>query len=81
MQNNTILQNIQAHVPGLAQLLTISDVCGLLRKSRGGLYRLMDTDPAFPRPLKDGEARSARAFFVASEIASWQQNKLQARAA
>lgn len=81
MHNSTTLREIPTHVPGLAQLLTVSDVCGLLRKSRGGLYRLMNADPTFPRPLKDGEARTARAFFVATEIAGWQQCKLQARAA
>lgn len=81
MHTDTTLQEIPTHVPGLDQWLTINDVCGLLRKSRPGLYRLMNSDPTFPRRLKDGEARTARAFFVATEIASWQQCKLQARVA
>lgn len=41
----------------------------------------MDSDPVFPKPIKDGEARSARAFFVASEIATYQEAKLSGRAA
>lgn len=76
MQN---LQDIQRQASGLAQLLTFSEVCNLLRKSRSGVYKLIASDPTFPRSIKDGEARSARAFFVASEIAAWQQAKLAAR--
>jgi len=81
MQNNTTVHEIQSHISGLAQLLTVNDVCGLLRKSRGSIYRLINTDPTFPRPLKDGEARTSRTYFVATELARWQQCKLQARAA
>ncbi|MCY1295660.1 hypothetical protein D9M70_450110 [compost metagenome] len=62
------------------QWLSFNEVCGLMRKSRSGLYKLMASDPAFPKPVKDGEARSARAFFVASEIASYQEAKLAGRA-
>ncbi|RRW47249.1 AlpA family phage regulatory protein [Pseudomonas luteola] len=75
----TTLQDIQRQAAQLSQLLTFTEVCGLLRKSRSGVYKLMASDPSFPRTVKDGEARSARAFFVASEIAAWQQSKLAAR--
>ncbi len=77
----TTLQDLQNQASRLAQLLTFSDVCSLLRKSRSGVYKLMASDPTFPRSIKDGDARSARAFFVASEIAAWQQSKLDARGA
>jgi len=50
----------QAH--GLAQLLTLDEVCDALRKSRSGFYKLMAADPSFPAPIKDGQARSARVF-------------------
>lgn len=75
----TTLQDLQNQASRLAQLLTFSDVCSLLRKSRSGVYKLMASDPTFPRSIKDGDARSARAFFVASEVAAWQQSKLDAR--
>ena len=65
----------------LEQLLSFNEVCSLMRKSRSGLYKLMDSDPAFPKPIKDGEARSARAFFAASEIAIYLEAKLAGRAA
>lgn len=77
----TTLQDLQNQASRLAQLLTFSDVCSLLRKSRSGVYKLMASDHTFPRSIKDGDARSARAFFVASEIAAWQQSKLDARGA
>lgn len=72
-------QDLQRQVSSLSQLLTFSEVCSLMRKSRSGLYKLMGNDPSFPKPVKDGEARSARAFFVAAEIAAYQDAKLQAR--
>ncbi|UVE16813.1 AlpA family phage regulatory protein [Pseudomonas sp. LS44] len=75
------LQDPQRQASGLSQLLTFGDVCSLLRKSRSGVYKLMTSDPTFPKPVKDGDARSARAFFVASEIAAWLQSKLDARGA
>lgn len=64
----------------LEQLLSFNEVCSLMRKSRSGLYKLMDNDPSFPMPLKDGTARSARAFFAASEIAAYLEAKLAGRA-
>ncbi|MGH8433299.1 MAG: helix-turn-helix transcriptional regulator [Pseudomonas sp.] len=78
MQTNT-LQDLHIQASRLAQLLTFGEVCSLLRKSRSGVYKLMAADPNFPRPIKDGEARSARAFFVASEIAAYQEAKLAGR--
>ncbi|MFC0709743.1 helix-turn-helix transcriptional regulator [Azorhizophilus paspali] len=78
MQPDT-LQDIYRQAAALAQLLSFAEVCSLLRKSRSGVYKLMASDPTFPRSIKDGEARSARAFFVASEIAAWQQAKLATR--
>lgn len=61
------------------QWLTFSEVCSLMRKSRSGLYKLMASDPTFPKPVKDGSARSARTFFVATEIATYQDAKLAER--
>lgn len=72
-------QDIQRQAPSPSQLLTFGEVCSLMRKSRSGVYKLMAGDPSFPRAIKDSEARSARAFFVAAEIAAWQQAKIAAR--
>ncbi|MNF86874.1 hypothetical protein D3C84_693240 [compost metagenome] len=78
MHTNT-LQDIQRQASSLSQLLTFSEVCSLMRKSRSGLYKLMASDPSFPKPVKDGAARSARSFFVAAEIAAYQGAMLAAR--
>nr|WP_298168324.1 AlpA family phage regulatory protein [uncultured Pseudomonas sp.] len=75
----TTLQDLHRQSSALAQLLTLSEVCSLLRKSRSGLYKLMAADESFPKPFKDGQTRSARAYFAAGEIAAWQQSKLAAR--
>ncbi len=63
------------------QMLTFSEVCSLLRRSRAGVYRTMAQDPTFPRSIKHGEGRASRAFFVADEIAAWQKSKLDEREA
>lgn len=75
------LQIDQRHPANPAQMLTFGEVCSLMRKSRSGLYKLMASDSTFPKPVKDGAARSSRAFFVASEIATYQDAKLAGRAA
>ncbi|OGQ52087.1 MAG: hypothetical protein A3J24_11090 [Deltaproteobacteria bacterium RIFCSPLOWO2_02_FULL_53_8] len=75
----TTLQDHSSQASGLAQLLTFNEVCSLYRKSRSGLYKLMAADPTFPKPVKDGDARTARTYFVAGEIADHQQLKLNAR--
>ncbi|WP_371579586.1 helix-turn-helix transcriptional regulator [Metapseudomonas resinovorans] len=60
-------------------MLSLAEVCALLCKSRSGLYKVMARDPTFPRPVKDGDARSARVLFAATEFAAWQQSKLDSR--
>lgn len=72
-------QDLHRQASALAQLMTLSEVCSLLRKSRSGLYKLMAADKSFPKPVKDSQARSARAYFASDEIAAWQQSKLAAR--
>lgn len=74
-------QELSNHASRLAQLLTFSEVCNLLRKSRSGVYKMIAADPSFPKPVKDGKARSARAYFVADEFADWQKSKLAGRKA
>lgn len=81
MHTTTSLQDLQRQASSLSQLLTFGEVCSLMRKSRSGLYKLMAADTSFPKPIKDGTARAARAFFVESEIAAYQTSKLAERGA
>jgi prophage regulatory protein len=54
-------------------------LCDWLDLSRSGLDKLRKKDPSFPRPLKDGDARQAAAFYVVAEVQSWLQSKIEAR--
>lgn len=59
------------------QQFTFQEVCAVLRRSRSGLYRLMSQDPTFPRPRKQGGARSCRVYFYGHEIAAWQRSRAE----
>ena len=54
-------------------------LCDWLDLSRSGLDKLKKKDPTFPKPIKDGDARQAAAYYVVSEIQSWLQAKIEAR--
>lgn len=59
-------------------LLTFAEVCSALRRSRATIYKMMAKDSTFPRPIKDGDSRQARAYFDAGELQTWieqQKNK------
>ncbi|WP_406828707.1 helix-turn-helix transcriptional regulator [Microbulbifer sp. ARAS458-1] len=64
-----------------SQFLTLNEACSVLRISRSGLYRLIDSDKSFPRPVKTGTARQARAYIPEDELAAWQQKQMDARGA
>lgn len=54
-------------------------LCSWLDLSRSGLDKLRKKDPAFPRPIKDGDTRQAAAFYVVAEVETWLQSKIAAR--
>jgi len=54
-------------------------LCDWLDLSRSGLDKLRKKDPTFPRPIKDGEARQAAAYYVVSEVDAWIASKVAAR--
>lgn len=60
-------------------LLSVSDVLKKLRISRTSLHRLREKDKLFPLPIKDGDARTARTYFVQHEIEEWIQRKMDSR--
>lgn len=57
------------------QLYTFDEIRAVLKLSRSGLYRQIKKDPTFPRPRKDGTARSCRVYFFGHEIAAWQLSR------
>lgn len=60
-------------------LIRQTSLCAWLDLSRSGLDKLRKKDPAFPKPIKDGESRQAAAFYVVAEVETWLQSKIQAR--
>lgn len=61
---------------------------GLIRQSalrdwldltRSGFDKLREKDPAFPKPIKDGESRQAAAYYVMAEVEAWLATKIAAR--
>ena len=60
-------------------LIRQSALCVWLDLSRSGLNKLRKKDPTFPKPIKDGEARQAAAFYVFAEVEAWLQAKIAER--
>ena len=63
----------------LPELLTMNEVAGLLRRTRSGVDKLRARDPNFPKPLKDGDDRRSRIWFVRQEIEAYLAARLGAR--
>ncbi len=61
------------------QLIRIKDVLSLLAISRTTLSRLRERDSTFPKPIKDGCARGAPAYFVLAEVEGWVQRRMDQR--
>lgn len=66
-------------VPVLPELWTMADVERVLRRTRSGVDKLRARDPQFPKPLKDGDNRRSRIYFVRQEIEAYLAVRLQAR--
>lgn len=62
------------------ELLTKKETAELFRRTTSGLDRLIAREPDFPKPLKDGNDRSSRVYFVRVEIEAYLAAKLASRA-
>jgi len=60
-------------------LIRQSALCVWLDLSRSGLDKLRKKDSTFPKPIKDGNARQAAAFYVFAEVEAWLQAKIASR--
>lgn len=67
------------HTTPRKALIRQSALCDWLDLSRSGLDKLRKKDPAFPKPIKDGDTRQAAAFYVVAEVDAWLQAKIEAR--
>lgn len=48
--------------------------------SRAKFYRLRESDPTFPKPIKDGHTRQASAHYIVEEVEQWIEARKAARA-
>lgn len=60
------------------RFLRARDVCDKIAVSRSRLYELMNgDDPDFPKPLKDGDSRQARNYWIEHEIDAWMRQRME----
>lgn len=62
------------------ELLTKKETAALFRRTTSGLDKLIAREPEFPKPLKEGNERSSRVYFVRSEVEAYLAAKLASRA-
>jgi len=68
------------HTPAPSKaLIRQPSLCEWLDLSRSGLDKLRKKDPAFPKPIKEGDTRQAAAFYVVAEVDAWLLAKIMAR--
>jgi predicted DNA-binding transcriptional regulator AlpA len=65
--------------PTLPELWTMAEVAHTMRRTRSGVDKLRARDPSFPKPLKDGDDRRSRIYFVRQEIEAYLAARLDAR--
>lgn len=63
----------------LPELWTMADVAKTMCRTRSGVDKLRARDPLFPKPLKDGDKRGSRIYFVRQEIEAYLAARLAAR--
>lgn len=76
-QQTSTPYNNQAH--SLPELWTMGDVERVMKRTRSGVDKLRARDPQFPKPLKDGDNRRSRIYFVRQEIEAYLAARLAAR--
>lgn len=65
--------------PSSKGLIRQPALCQWLDVTRSGLAKLKAKDPTFPKPIKDGDARQAAAYYVVAEVDAWLKAKIAAR--
>lgn len=63
----------------MPELWTMADVERVMRRTRSAIDKLRARDPQFPKPLKEGEKRGSRIYFVRQEIEAYLSARLASR--
>lgn len=64
----------------LSDLWTKAEAASYMKRTPSGLDKLCARDPNFPKPLKDGDNRRSRVYFVRAEVEAYLAAKLANRA-
>ncbi|WP_064702758.1 helix-turn-helix transcriptional regulator [Halomonas caseinilytica] len=59
------------------RFLKAREMCKKLSVSRSKLYELVDQDPSFPRPFKDGDSLQAPNYWIEHEVDQWMRQRLE----
>lgn len=62
-----------------SDLITMSEVCKIMRRTRSGVDKLRARDPQFPKPWKDGDNSRSRVYFSRQLIQQYMARRLAAR--
>lgn len=78
-QKNQAATPYATSTPALPELWTMAEVARVMCRTRSGVDKLRARDPQFPKPLKDGNNRRSRIYFVRQEIEAYLAARLNAR--
>jgi len=67
------------HLDTQKTLIRQSSLIERLDLSRSGLDKLRKKDPAFPKPIKDGQHRQATNYYVVAEVEAWIRAQIEKR--
>ena len=80
-QTNQAATPYNTNASNLPELWTMAEVAQVMRRTRSGVDKLRARDPLFPKPLKDGENRRSRIYFVRQEVEAYLSARLAEREA
>lgn len=72
-QENTF-DDIKKVLPWRIKLLELCEILGI---TRAQLKKFMDTDPSFPKPLKDFNTRRSGVYFDTEQVKIWMKNNYE----
>ncbi|WP_288079206.1 transcriptional regulator [Pseudomonas sp.] len=78
-QTNQAATPYNTSASSLPELWTMAEVAKTMRRTRSGVDKLRARDPSFPKPLKDGDNRRSRIYFVRQEVEAYLSARLEAR--
>ena len=80
-QTNEAATPYKTSTASLPELWTMAEVAQVMRRTRSGVDKLRARDPLFPKPLKDGDNRRSRIYFVRQEVEAYLAARLAEREA